>query len=103
MSNENTTEECHLFIAPDKESERGFNYRIVPSYFRWIAGDDWIKVGDVNIDYVIPNDMTEDELRQKAINTLKEKQERVIAEAVVEKGKLQKRIDELLMITHDRR
>lgn len=91
-------EKCSSFIKPDVDAESGFTHTLVPEWARWMASDDWVKLDDIEVTYEVPGNLSQTDLRRLAVKTLKEKQERIIAEAVVNKGKLQVRIDELLLI-----
>lgn len=93
-------EEMHLFVESDTEALNGMKFFLVPKRYRWATNDEQVKIEDVVVTYGLPNDLTQDQIRLKAVETLREKQERVIAEAQKQKVFLQEKIDNLLLLTH---
>lgn len=90
-----------LYMRPDSDEEDGFVYFVTdPAYgYSWTQDHD-INIGDVDVSFNVPNDLTEDELRRKAIDTLKDKQDAIRAKAFRDIEALQNRIDEMLLLTH---
>ena len=68
----------NLYVRPDAEKDEGFFYFVTdPQYdYTWTQDHD-IKLGQVSVSFLAPEDLTEDELRKKAIDTLKDKQEQI--------------------------
>ena len=65
----------------------------------WRLSDGEFSIGKTLVEYNLP-DLVDSELRKKAIETLKVKQKRVMAEAEQTKMLLEKQIETLLCITH---
>lgn len=89
-----------VFAYFDKNTQK-VEYKVYPRKEAWRASDDEICVDDdFPIDMELPY-LNELEMRQKAVDTLRAKQQKAYAEAEREHQRLQKKIDELLLLTYD--
>ena len=88
------------WATPDNEQERGFSLLLMPPEKSWYMGNDDVDLGEVEVLFSPPEEMTEQQMRLKAIKTLEAKQKRLIAEAQNEVTKLQSRIDGMKLLTH---
>lgn len=90
-----------LYIRPDRDEEQGFKYFLLdPAFgYQWTQEAD-IEIGEVAVQFIIPEMLTDDDLRLKAIETLKKKQEAIKANAYKEIQGLQERIDKMMLLTH---
>lgn len=93
-------EKMTLFARPDADAEHGFILMPVhPTHEYWMRDSD-IKVDTVNIEYLPPQNMSREEMIQKAVITLRDKQKQIRAEAHKEVQKLEEKINEMLLLTH---
>lgn len=90
---------CKVFAVPDKNTENNLRYELIPESYDWLMQDDDIELQTVEVEYRL-DDINEQEMVLKAIKTLKKRQERIIADAVVAQGKLQIKIDNLMLLEH---
>jgi hypothetical protein len=100
--------ECALFASPDNTDESGF----FPKLFTWVqryysdSDDILLNPLDVNgepekiIVHIDLPDVSEQEMAQKAIATLKDKIERKRAENEIDCARLQEKINSLLMLEY---
>lgn len=94
------TKKVELWAKPDADSETGFIEILHdPHQYRWGADED-VKMGEVEVMWEHPADLTEQQMILKAVETMKEKQEKIVAEAQRKKTELQTKINNLLMLTH---
>lgn len=93
------TENMLVFLCPDKNDDSGIKIRLISEHHRYYMSDNDVRIGDQNIEcYIdIPD---ERELLLKAVETLKEKQKKIYADAEQQVGKIQKRIEQLLLLEH---
>jgi hypothetical protein len=94
------TEIVWLFAAPDKNSPDGMSLYIVAKRHEYYPSDEHIKLAEVLVHYDPPNEFSRDKMILKAIQTLRDKQDRIIAEAQKHKMELQQKIDKLLLLDH---
>jgi len=85
-------------IAFYNTNTSAIDYKLYPKGYAWYADDN-----EVCIDQHFPINLevpyfNETELQQKAVDTLREKQRKVYAEAEKEHAKLQEKIDALLLL-----
>jgi len=95
-----TSEKMFLFVESDASKDTGMNFFIVPDRYEYYPNDEQVKLSEIEIKYKIPEGISEQDIREKAIKTLRDKQERVVAEAEIQRQKLQVKIDGLLMLTN---
>lgn len=95
-----TKEEMLLYVEADADKESGISFYLVSKKHQWYTGDEAVKICELVVEYEHPDSMDEHQIRTAAIQTLKEKQERIIAEAQLKKNKLQKKIEQLMLITY---
>ena len=89
-----------VFAYFDKNTQK-VEYKVYPRKEAWRASDDEICVDDdFPIDMELPY-LNELEMRQKAVDTLRAKQQKAYAEAELEHQRLQEKIDQLLLLTYD--
>jgi len=89
----------YLFAESDIKSPTGMSFFLVPQRYEYYPGDECIKLGEVEVTYLYPMKLSEEELRKKAIETLKDKQQRVMAEAFKRTQALEIKINQLLLLT----
>lgn len=89
----------HIYMVPDSTEEQGFRIRLIQSDMAYWADDDHIKIGEheLDLDLTIPS---QQELQVMAIDSLKDKQEAIMKQAVERKQELQVKIDNLLMLEY---
>lgn len=95
-----TEEEMLLYVEADADKDSGISFYLVSQKHQWYMGDEAVKICKLMVEYERPDSMDEHQIRTAAIQTLKEKQERIIAEAQLKKNKLQKKIEQLMLITY---
>jgi len=100
MMSKQATENMLLVVEANSENESGVSFFLANTRHEWWLDDEAVKVSTVKITYEYPDSLSEDEFRVMAIKTLRDKQDRVIAEAQLTKVDLQNKIDKLLMLTH---
>lgn len=99
------SENMHLYVEPNDEAETAddnpFNFFLVSEKHRWYTnGDNQIRVGEVQIEYPVPDKIGEDALAAAAIKELREKQQKVRADAHERCEKLDEQIKKLSRLTH---
>lgn len=94
------TEKMVLFIESDEKSEEGMAFLLTNKRHQWATRDDQINLGEVEATYKIPADLDADSIRKKAIETLRAKQDRILADAYMAKQRLQDKIDKLILLTY---
>ena len=87
-----------LWVVPDEDEPQGFRFELVSAQGRWSVSDGWIRIDEVRASFELPNNLNEDTLRLRAITTLKEKQEQVLADAHRRVQQYQYEIDKLLAL-----
>lgn len=89
----------HIFMVPSAESPEGYDIKLFESEHKWISPEDSINLGtaEVEIDLDIPES---DQLASMAIETLVEKQEKVMQDAFIKKSELQHKINALKILTY---
>lgn len=88
-------------IAFFNRETQAVGYKVYPAKESWRASDDEICVdAEFPIVMELPY-LNEVEMQKKAVDTLKAKQQKAYAEAEREFRRLQKKIDKLLLLTHD--
>ena len=92
-------EKMTIFVRPDSANEKGFKVMAVNDVHKYWMTDEDINVGDAVVEYELPEDMTHESLALKSIVTLKERQQKVRADAEVKIQNMEKKINQLLMIT----
>ena len=101
----NKTETMHLFLEPNKKAESPndspFNFFLVSSRHKWYMNDDeQIRIDDVEVSYSVPTHIGEDDLAVAAIKQLKERQEKVRADAHRRVEEIEEHISRLSLLTH---
>ncbi len=91
--------EVYVYMRPSSTEESGYRFVVACKDLRWATGSEDILLDTVNVEIGIA-DYSQNELALKAIATLRERQERVLAEAEVETQRLQEKIDRLLLLPH---
>lgn len=88
-----------IWAIPDAEVKRGFRLMLCdPERSFYMYASDEIKIGETEVVFSPPEDMTEEAMVRKAIETLEKKQEVVMQDAARKKQALQKKIDGLLLL-----
>ena len=93
------TEIICIYAVPDKEEPKGFRLQCCPDKIRWYMSDDAILLcTQENVFYVdIPDEKT---LILKAVETLRDRQKQVLANAQVSIDQLQEKINNLLRLEY---
>ena len=94
-------ETMSIYAVPDSQESIGFKFKLIPQEKKWWMHDEDICVGEVEVEYDPPSDMTKDQLVLKAIETLKDKQTQAMASAQVKYNELQEKINKLTLISHN--
>jgi len=94
-------EKMILFAESDNDSESGIHLFLVPERWEFLPSDECIKLETVDVYYEASVNTTSEALRLKAIETLRDKQQRVIAEAEKKRAELEKKIEALLLLTYN--
>lgn len=89
-----------IYAVPDPKQKEGFKLELVAPHRKWWMNDSDVMVGVTTVSYEPPEDMSREDLAIKAVETLRDRQKQAMAEAQMKYDKLQVRINELLMITH---
>lgn len=91
-----------LFVESDEDSEdgSGLHFFVIEERQRWYTNDDQVNLGKVDITFTLPENLTQEQIREKAIQTFREKQVRIIALAEKERVRLQGKIDKLLLLEY---
>ena len=96
------TQKKYLFVTPKtdtKEYPKGYSLSI--ENFSWSCGNESICLTPDGVEVTVDvPDFSDQELLQKAIQTLETKQKNVMAEAVERQTRLQGMIDKLILIEH---
>lgn len=88
----------NLWVIADPTEEEGFRYMLTDkSHYMY---SDEIFIDEVIVDFNPPENLSEDDLRKKAIQTLKDQQQKILADAQMRSNKLQEKIDKMLLLTH---
>ena len=95
-----TGTKMHLFVRPDSTADSGMEFFVVPEHMRyWASGNDNVRIGETDVLFSIPDNLSEDELRQKAIETFRDKQKEIRAKAHKQVAELEEKIRELMLLT----
>ncbi len=100
MSTETITMSLFAKSDTDPKNERGFTLTPIAGCHTFFMDDDAIDLGAITVTFRAPNNINAKLLRERAIETLKKKQEQVKAEAYQVHLELQGKIDKLFLITY---
>ena len=95
-----TDSKMHLFVRPDSGADSGMEFFLVPEHMRYWAGSSSVRIGETDVVFSIPDNLSEDEMRQKAIETFRDKQKEIRAQAHKEVEELEQKIRELTLLTY---
>lgn len=95
------TDIMSLFASPNKYAENGFTLQIIPKNRHYWMHDTDVNLGDIKVSFKLPGNMTREELALKAVQTLRDKKDAERANSQKRITELEKKINELLLITHD--
>lgn len=90
-----------LMLRPDKEAPDGMSFYLSSLRHICICPDDDVKVAEIDVPFDIPENMTHEDILQKAVETLEEKKNNAWAQAQQRVNILQERINKLRMLTHN--
>ena len=85
----------------DPDSESGMLLKLIDEEHKFLMRDEEINIGLVTCTFIKPEGLTEESLRRMAVETLREKQKKLQADAYRAEQILQGKIDKLLLLTHD--
>lgn len=89
-----------LVVNADANEESGMRFYLWPTSNLWLIPDDDVKLAEVEVCYSMPDNMTPEDIRRAAVETLKEKQKHAYAKAEERVNRLQERINKLQMLTY---
>ena len=89
-----------VWAIPDHNAEEGYVLDLVPGRHRYYMSEDCVMLGTTSVSFSSPENMSREEMAIKAIETLREKQKGIEADAHRRVMKLEERIRSLLMLTH---
>lgn len=89
-----------IWAVADADADDGFRLILVPPEKKWWMNDDDVKIGTETVTYHPPENMSREEMARKAVETLRDRQKQIQAEAQRKVMKLQERINNLLQLTH---
>lgn len=89
-----------LFAISDKDTQGGIKLELVGLRHRYYMDDNAIHVDNIEIRIPIAKSINMDELRLKAIDTLKQKQKQVTLDAAVRIQELQRKIEDLQLLEY---
>lgn len=89
-----------VWAVENQKAERGFDLTVVPVNKAWFMNESDINIGNISISFDAPGNMSEIDLRLKAIETLEAKKETIMAEAYKRTIELQKKIDAMKLLTY---
>jgi len=89
----------YVYMKPNMEVEEGYEIIVVGCKYSYKICDTCILIKEVTVsfDFEIP---AQDKLLELAVNTLLDRQEEVMAEAMKRNVELQGKINQLLTLTH---
>ena len=92
-------EELNVIMTPDNSVGQGFRVELLPDRWIWLIDDDQVNIGKHNVttELTLPSHQ---ELTQRTIDTLRNKQEEVAAKAYQKGQELEEKIQSLLVLTH---
>jgi len=93
------TKTLQLWARPDSGSDKGFTEVLLDPSVYHVTSDEDVNMGDVKVHYDNPPDLSEGQMVLKAIETMKDKQTQILAEAQRRTTQLQAKINNLLMLT----
>lgn len=93
------TLQMEVWARTDPAEAEGFRLLLVPRELRMWMGDQDVCLETVPIEFQSPN-MSHEAMVLKAIQTLRDKQEDILAGAQLQVARLDERINRLLMLTH---
>ncbi len=91
-------EKVFIYIESNKDAPAGFSFYLVPERWKYYPSADDVRVGETEVSYSPPANLTTEEIRGMAIKTLQDRQTQVVAEAQKKKMQLQKKIDSMVML-----
>ena len=71
-------EQMCVYAVPDENESIGFRFQLVPKNKKWWMDDVDVCVGETEVEYSPPSDLTKEQLVLKAIETLKDKQKQTM-------------------------
>ncbi len=95
-------EQRFIYVEADKERKSGMRFFLVPERCFWVPNDDQVKIEARDVEFFVSDNLMEDNIRRKAIEALKEKQQRALTDAQNRATELQGKIDNLMLLTHNK-
>ena len=89
-----------VFARPDPEEKSGFKLLLIEPDFKWWMKSEDVRIDTVSVRYRAPDNMSHEEFIRKAIESLRDKQKQVQAEAALKMAKLDEQIKSLLLLTY---
>ena len=93
------TEELNVIMTPDNSAVQGFRVELLPDRWIFLISDEQVNIGKHNVstELTLPSHQ---ELTQRTIDTLRNKQREVAAESYRKEQELEDKIQSLLVLTH---
>jgi hypothetical protein len=88
------------FARPDEQEPNGFKLILVDKDMRYWMNDEDINIATVPVEYFPPENMNKEELVLKAIESLRDKQKQILANAQRHVDQLNEKINQLQMLTY---
>lgn len=89
-----------IWAIPDVEAEDGFVLNLIAQRHKYYMSEDCVMLGTTSVSFAPPENMSREDMALKAVETLREKQKGIEADAHRRVMKLEQRIRSLLMLTH---
>lgn len=90
-----------IWAIPDADEREGFRLELMPTSRSWCMSESDVRLGTASVPFQVPDDMSHEEMVRKAVETLRDRQKQILAEARRRVTALDARINELLMLTHN--
>ena len=100
------TEELLLFVEPNSDAETQndspLNFFLVNKKHQWYCNSSsQIRIGEVEVEFPVPEKIGEDALVTHAINTLRERQQKIRDDAARDLAKIEEEIAKLALLTYN--
>lgn len=92
----------YLFAEADGEKACGYKLTLVPERYRYYMPCEAVNLGETLVLYEVPEGLTPDILRFRAIETLRDRKKKILADTQLEINKLDKQIQDLQLLTQSK-
>ena len=94
------TAKLDIWAVSDPDEKEGFKLMLMPPEKKWYMNESDVRIDTVVVQYAPPEGMDREQMAMKAVETLRDKQKQIQAEAQKRITKLESKINDLLMISH---